>query len=84
MLLGIDESKYSRIDQIKLVEDSLEKVWRGIKVDHIPFKFFKGCFPQILFGPFSNTLSQMQLINLLVPNVAFLYALQTFENLTEV
>ena len=24
-----------------------------------PFKFFKGCLPQILFGPFFNTLSHM-------------------------
>ena len=24
-----------------------------------PFKFFKGCLPQILLGPFLNTLSQM-------------------------
>ena len=23
------------------------------------FKFFKGCFPQILLGPFFNTLSQL-------------------------
>ena len=28
------------------------------KSDH-PFKFFKGCPPQIFFGPFLNTLSQM-------------------------
>ena len=26
------------------------------------FKLFKGCFPQILFGPFLNTLTQMFLI----------------------
>ena len=25
------------------------------------FKFFKGCLPQILLGPFLNTLSQMSL-----------------------
>ena len=25
-----------------------------------PFKFFKGCFPQILLGPFLNTLSHME------------------------
>ena len=24
-----------------------------------PLKFFKGCFPQILLGPFLNTLSHM-------------------------
>ena len=27
-----------------------------------PFKFSKGCFPQILLGPFLNTLSQILLI----------------------
>ena len=26
-----------------------------------PFKFFKGCLPQILLGPFLNTLSQISL-----------------------
>ena len=26
------------------------------------FKFFKGCLPQILLGPFLNTLSHMSLI----------------------
>ena len=26
-----------------------------------PFKFFKGCFPQILLGPFLNTLSHMKM-----------------------
>ena len=25
-----------------------------------PFKFFKGCLPQILLGPLLNTLSQMK------------------------
>ena len=29
------------------------------KADYNPFKFFKGCLPQILLGPFLNTLSQM-------------------------
>ena len=32
------------------------------------FRFLKGCIPQILFGPFLNTLSQM-LVN--VENVLF-------------
>ena len=35
-------------------------------------KFFKGCFPQILLGPFLNTLSQMiNVLNLFQPNTAF-------------
>ena len=45
------------MDQVKFVEDSLKKfegVWSAY-----PFKFFKGCLPQILLGPFLNTLSQI-------------------------
>ena len=48
----IYESKYSRMDQVKFVEDSLVED---------PFKFFKGCLPQILLGPFLNTLSHITL-----------------------
>ena len=29
------------------------------KADHTTFKFFKGCLPQILLGPFMNTSSQL-------------------------
>ena len=36
----------TRMDQLKFVEDS-------------HFKFFKGCHPQILLGPFSNTLTHI-------------------------
>ena len=39
-------TKYSRIDQVRFVEDS--------KSYH--FKFFKGCASQISLGPFLNTL----------------------------
>ena len=38
-------TKYSRMDQVKFVEDSR-------------FNFFKGCLPQILLGPL-NILSHM-------------------------
>ena len=44
-------SRYSRMDQVKFVEDSLSRP--------CPFRFFKGCLPQILLGPFLNTLSHM-------------------------
>ena len=30
------------------------------------FKFFKGCLPQILLGPFSNTLAHFVLLNVKV------------------
>ena len=29
-----------------------------------PFKFFKGCLPQILFGPFLNALSHISIRNM--------------------
>ena len=42
---------YSRMDQVKFVEDNLCEIWRPYH-----FKFFKGCLPHILLGPFLNTL----------------------------
>ena len=45
---GTIQPKYSRMDQVKFVESSVKQT--------IPFKFFKGCLPQILLGPFLNTL----------------------------
>ena len=58
--------KYSRMDQVKIVEDSLLKIWRDIVYfsQTISLQIFKGCLPQILLGPFlsalSQTLSQIQ------------------------
>ena len=51
--------KYSRMDQVKFVEDSLQKRWRDMVClsRSYHFKFSKGCLPQILLGPFLNTLS---------------------------
>ena len=37
----IHDTKYSRMDQVKFLQDSI-------------FKFVKGCLPQILPGPFLN------------------------------
>ena len=52
------------MDQVKFVEDSLYKTWSDMvclgRTYH--FKFFKGCLPQILLGPFLNTLTDMQLV----------------------
>ena len=50
-LLYIYGSGYSRMDQVKSVEDSLYRRYH--------FKFFKGCLPQILLAPFLNTLTQI-------------------------
>ena len=34
-----------------------------LKADYVPFKFFKGCLPQILLSPFLNTLSHVTIVN---------------------
>ena len=37
-------------------------------------KFFKGCLPQILLGPFLNTLAHVSFYNLFLRNLAKIYA----------
>ena len=56
----VNGSRYSRMDQVRFVDDSLEKIWsdRGRPYQ---FKFFNGCLLQILLGPFLNTLTQILL-----------------------
>ena len=57
-------TKYSRMDQVKFVEDSLqrfERVWSALGRPYT-IKLFKDCLSQILLGPFLNTLSQMILL----------------------
>ena len=68
--IWINGTKYSRMDQVKFVEDSLYKIWRDTVFlsRPYPFKFFKGCLPQILLGPFVNTLSQMLFGKFVRPN----------------
>ena len=54
-------SRYSRMDQVKFVEDSLQKIWDDMVCLSRPYhlRFFKGCFPQILLDPFVNTLTHI-------------------------
>ena len=54
-------SRYSRMDQVKYAEDSLLKIRSDTVCLGRPyhFRFFKGCLPQILFGPFLNTLTYL-------------------------
>ena len=54
-------TKYSRMDQVKFVEDSLSKTWRDMDCvsRSYPFKFFKGCLPKVLLATFLNTLSHI-------------------------
>ena len=47
-------TKYSRMDEVKFVEDSLKKfegIWSALDKPY-SFKFFKGFLPQILLGSF--------------------------------
>ena len=51
------ETKYSRMDQIKYVEDSLKRfevIWYVIYI-----KFSGDCILHILVGPFLNTMSDV-------------------------
>ena len=55
-------TKYSRVDQVKFVEDSLQKIWRDMVLNRpYPFNVFQGCLSQILLGPLLNTLSHIGL-----------------------
>ena len=57
-------TKYSRMNQVKFVEGSLQKKIEGISYHRsYHFKFFKGCLPQISLGPFLNTLSHLYTSN---------------------
>ena len=59
-------TKYSRMDQVKFVEDSpwkFEGVWSA-RNRPCTFKFFKGCLPQFLFGLFLNTLSHIFVVGI--------------------
>ena len=52
---SLNETKYSRMDKVK-ADHSLKRPYT--------FKVFKGCLPQILLGPFLNTLSQITFYSL--------------------
>ena len=53
--------RHSRMDQVKFVEDRLSKNWSNMVGLGRPyqFNFFKDCLPQILLGPFFNTLTNL-------------------------
>ena len=59
-------SRYSRMDQLKFVKDSLQKIWSDMFCLGRPyhFKFFKDCLPKILLEPFLNSLTHIFLIHL--------------------
>ena len=57
-------TNYSRKGWVKFMEDSLLKIWSvwSALCRPYPFKFCKGCLPQILLSPFLNTLSQILVV----------------------
>ena len=57
--------KYSRMDQVKFEEDSFLKIWSDMVCLSRPYHFRSSyrCLPQILLGPFLNTLPHMILLN---------------------
>ena len=62
---GSIETKYLRMDHVNLWKTALKKfegIWSRVPYGPYPFKFYKGCLPQILLGPFVNSLSQLFLI----------------------
>ena len=64
--------------QVKLVEDSLWKIWLDmLSKQAIHFIFFKGCLPQILLDPFLTTLTQI-LLTLYSCIILFLYKASEF------
>ena len=54
--IGINGTKYSRVDQVKFVE-KFEGIWSASRP--YPFKFFKDYLPQTLLGPLLNALSRL-------------------------
>ena len=50
------------MDQVKFVEDSPWEMWSDMVCLGRPyhFRFFKGCLPQIILGPFLNTLTHLR------------------------
>ena len=43
----------------KIALKIFERIWSALD----PFNFFEGCLPQVLIGPFWNTLSQVKYLH---------------------
>ena len=60
ILIVANGTKYSRMDQVKFVEQTISLHCISLLLSRpYHFKFFKGCFPQISLVPFLNTLSML-------------------------
>ena len=59
--IGLYGSRFSKMDQVKFVEDSLKSIGSNMICLGRPyhFQYFKGCLPQTLLHLFLNTLSHM-------------------------
>ena len=70
-------TKYSRMDQVKFVEDNLLKnmKWYGLPKRKQTISL-QGYLPQILLGPVLNTLSHIALSNLILTYINDLFLKQ--------
>ena len=69
---------YSRMDQVKFVEESLSKFCRPY-----PFKLIKGCLPQTLLGLFLNTLCHVYIIFTAWGNILLIFVIAPNESFKE-
>ena len=65
LVFSMAYSLFEEIDQ-GIQELNKKNLWRTVfKKFEVHFKFFKDCLPQILLGPFLNTMTQIVLFRLL-------------------
>ena len=55
------------IESAEVFKNGPSKICGRHRLKIYPFKFFKGCLPQILLGPFLNTWTQLILLILSIP-----------------
>ena len=76
------ETNYSRMDQLKFLEESLKKIWSDLVCLNrsCHFRFCKSCIPQISHGPFLNTLfhSWVKKVNIFLPFEFILVKINAF------
>ena len=56
--MGKSIQEWTDLNLWKTAFEKFEGVWSALGRPY-PFKFFKDCLPQILLGPFLNTLSHI-------------------------
>ena len=80
IIRGTFGSKYSRMDCVKFLEDSLQKIWSDIVSLGRPyhFKLFKGCLPPILLSPFLNMSTHLELCQTTMEELFFCKSSTTY------